>query len=41
VKRDRIVKDNIRLLKDGVRDALMDTCGELAMEHRRSSIAQE
>ena len=26
VKRDRIVKDNIRLLKDRMRDAVMDTC---------------
>ncbi len=26
VKRDRIVKDKIRLLKDGIRDAVMDTC---------------
>ena len=26
VKRDRIVKDNIRLLKDGIRDSIMDTC---------------
>ena len=29
VKRDRIVKDNIRLLKDGVRDAVRETCGGL------------
>jgi DDE superfamily endonuclease len=29
VKRDRIVKDTIRLLKDGLRDAVMDTCGGL------------
>ena len=29
VKRDRIVKDNIRLLKDGIRDTIMDTCGGL------------
>jgi DDE superfamily endonuclease len=27
VKRDRIVKDNIRLLKDRVRDTIMETCG--------------
>ena len=26
VKRDRIVKDTIRLLKDGIRDTLMETC---------------
>jgi hypothetical protein len=26
VKRDRIVKDNIRLLKDGIRDSMMETC---------------
>lgn len=26
VKRYRIVKDTIRLLKDGVRDAVMETC---------------
>jgi hypothetical protein len=26
VKRDRIVKDNIRLLKDGLRDSIMETC---------------
>jgi hypothetical protein len=26
VKRDRIVKDNIRLLKDGMRDTLRETC---------------
>jgi hypothetical protein len=26
VKRDRIVKDNIRLLKDGIRVAVMETC---------------
>ena len=29
VKRDRIVKDNIRLLKDGIRDTVMETCGGL------------
>ena len=29
VKRYRMVKDNIRLLKDGLRDAVMDTCGGL------------
>jgi hypothetical protein len=29
VKRDRIVKDTIRLLKDGIRDTVMDTCGGL------------
>jgi DDE superfamily endonuclease len=26
VKRDRMVKDNIRLLKDGMRDTIMETC---------------
>ena len=26
VQRDRIVKDNIRLLKDGMRDTIMETC---------------
>ena len=26
VKRDRIVKDKIHLLKDGIRDAVMETC---------------
>jgi hypothetical protein len=26
VKRDRSVKDKIRLLKDGIRDAVMETC---------------
>ena len=26
VKRDRSVKDHIRLLKDGIRDAVMETC---------------
>ena len=26
VKRDRIVKDKIRLLKGGIRDAVMETC---------------
>ena len=26
VKRDRIVKDKIRLLKDGIRDIIMETC---------------
>jgi hypothetical protein len=29
VKRYRIVKDTIRLLKDGLRDAVMETCGGL------------
>jgi hypothetical protein len=29
VKRYRIVKDTIRLLKDGIRDAVMETCGGL------------
>ena len=29
VKRDRIVKDSIRLLKDGIRDTIMETCGGL------------
>jgi hypothetical protein len=29
VKRDRIVKDKIRLLKDGIRDTMMETCGGL------------
>jgi hypothetical protein len=27
VKRDRMVKDKIRLLKDGIRDSLRETCG--------------
>jgi hypothetical protein len=27
VKRYRIVKDNIRLLKDGIRDSMMEACG--------------
>jgi hypothetical protein len=26
VKRDSIVKDKIRLLKDGIRDTIMETC---------------
>jgi hypothetical protein len=26
VKRYRIVKDKLRLLKDGIRDAVMETC---------------
>jgi DDE superfamily endonuclease len=26
VKRDRIVKDRIRRLKDGIRDSIMETC---------------
>jgi hypothetical protein len=26
VKRDRIVQDKIRLLKDGIRDAIMEMC---------------
>lgn len=26
VKRDRIVKDKIRLFKDGIRDSIMETC---------------
>jgi hypothetical protein len=26
VKRDRIVKDKLRLLKDGIRDSIMETC---------------
>jgi hypothetical protein len=26
VKRSRIVKDKIRLLKDGIRDTIMETC---------------
>jgi DDE superfamily endonuclease len=26
VKRSRIVKDRIRLLKDGIRDTIMETC---------------
>ena len=26
VKRYRIVKDNIRLLKDGIRDSILETC---------------
>ncbi len=25
-KRSRMVKDNIRLLKDGIRDSIMETC---------------
>jgi hypothetical protein len=29
VKRDRIVKDKIRLWKDGIRDTIMETCGGL------------
>ena len=29
VKRDRMVKDNIRLLKDGLRATMMETCGGL------------
>ena len=29
VKRDRMVKDKIRLLKDGIRDTIMETCGGL------------
>jgi DDE superfamily endonuclease len=29
VKRSRIVKDKIRLLKDGIRDTIMETCGGL------------
>jgi hypothetical protein len=29
VKRDRIVKDKIRLLKDWIRDTVMETCGGL------------
>jgi hypothetical protein len=29
VKRYRIVKETIRLLKDGLRDAVMETCGGL------------
>jgi len=29
VKRSRIVKDKIRLLKDGIRDTMMETCGGL------------
>jgi hypothetical protein len=29
VKRERIVKDKIRLRKDGMRDAVMETCGGL------------
>jgi DDE superfamily endonuclease len=26
VKRSRMVKDNIRLVKDGIRDTIMETC---------------
>jgi hypothetical protein len=26
VKRDRIVNDKLRLLKDGIRDTIMETC---------------
>jgi hypothetical protein len=29
VKRDRLVKDKRRLLKDGIRDTIMETCGGL------------
>jgi DDE superfamily endonuclease len=29
VKRDRMVKDKIRLLKDGIRETIMETCGGL------------
>jgi hypothetical protein len=29
VKRYRMVKDNIRLWKDGIRDTIMETCGGL------------
>jgi DDE superfamily endonuclease len=29
VKRDRMAKDRIRLLKDGIRDTIMETCGGL------------
>ena len=29
VKRSRMVKDKIRLLKDGIRDTIMETCGGL------------
>jgi len=29
VKRYRMVKDKIRLLKDGIRDTIMETCGGL------------
>ena len=29
VKRDRMVKDNIRLVKDGIHDIMMETCGGL------------
>jgi hypothetical protein len=29
VTRDRMVKDKIRLLNDGIRDAIMETCGGL------------
>jgi hypothetical protein len=29
VNRDRMVKDHIRLLKDGMRDTVMETCGGL------------
>jgi hypothetical protein len=37
VKRDRIMKDNIRLLKDGLRDTVMETCcglHNLRLQHR-------
>jgi hypothetical protein len=37
VKRDRIVKDNIRLLQDGMRDAVRETCGgwhHVRLQHR-------
>jgi hypothetical protein len=36
VKRYRIVKDNIRLLKDGIRDTVMETCGGLHNFRRQS-----
>jgi hypothetical protein len=29
VKRNRMVTDNIRLLKNGIRDTVMETCGRL------------
>ena len=29
VKRDRIVKDQSRLIKDGIRESIMETCGGL------------
>ena len=33
VTRDRMVQDNIRLVKDGIREAIMDTCGGVHNVH--------